>query len=138
MDGTKLAEIAIGIAVAMIPFLTVAGLLGLSGHLRRREDDRINRQIAVTDAMHRELGAAAAPEVRRDWLGGWTVSAAVPFEQEKAVAAVARIVHEFFATFYPKDVPRLRVLLTPRERTPGQAPPSSITRRAAGNLTRVA
>jgi hypothetical protein len=138
MDETRLAEIAVGIAVAMIPFLTVAGLLGLSAHLRRREDDRISRQVAVTDAMHRELGAAAAPEVRRDWLGGWTVSAAVPFEQEEAVAAVARIVHEFFVTFYPKDAPRLRVLLTPRKRTPGQAPASPVTRLAAGNLTRVA
>jgi hypothetical protein len=76
MDETTLAEIAVGIAVAMIPFLAVAGLLGLSGHLRRREDDRIYRQIAVTDALHRELGAVAAPAVRRDWLGGWTVSAA--------------------------------------------------------------
>jgi hypothetical protein len=138
MDGTTLAEIAVGVAVATIPFLAVAGLLGLSGHLRRREDDRIFRQIAVTDALHRELGAVAAPEVRRDWPGGWTVSAAVPFEQEEAVAAVARIVHEFFVAFYPKDVPRLRVLLIPRDRTPGQARRSSVTRLAEGNLTRVA
>jgi hypothetical protein len=139
MEQAALGQVTVGIAMALVPFLAIAGLLALSEHLRRREEVRVNRQIAVTDALHRELGAVAAPEVRRDWLGGWTVSVAVPFDQEDTVAAVARIVHDFFATFHPRDVRRLRVLLIPRERTPRRhLRPSSVSRMAAGDLSRVA
>lgn len=139
MELMTFREITIGIAVAMIPFLAVAALLSFSGRVRQRERVRVARQIAVTDAMHRELGAAVAPDVARDWLGSWTVSVKVPFEQEGTVSAVARIAYEFFAKFYPRDVPRLRILLTPRERHVRRlAGVSSITRRKPGDVTRAA
>lgn len=139
MEPMTFREITIGIAVAMIPFLVIAALLSFSGRLRQRERVRVARQIAVTDAMHRELGAAVAPDVARDWLGSWTVSVKVPFEQAGTVSAVARIAYEFFAKSYPRDVPRLRILLTARERTVRRlAGPSSVIKLKTGDVTRAA
>jgi hypothetical protein len=139
MEPMTFPEITIGIAVAMIPFLAIAALLSFSGRLRQRERVRVARQIAVTDAMHRELGASVAPNVGRDWLGSWTVSVKVPFEQQRTVAAVARIAYDFFAKCYPLDVPRLRIQLTPREGKPRrQAALSSRTSLGPGDVTRAA
>jgi hypothetical protein len=134
-----MADITVGIVTATIPFLTVAALLYVSEYLQRRERVRVTRQIAVTDAIHRELGATAAPVVERDWRGGWTVSVAVPFEQQGMVAAVARIAYEFFAKSYPLDVSRLRILLRPRRQKPRRlAEPSSVTRLGPGDVSRAA
>ena len=139
MELMTLGEVTVSIVVAMVPFLVVAGLLSFSGQLRRREAVRVARQIAVTDAIHRELGPVAAPAVGRDWLGGWTVSVAVPFEQEGTVSAVARIAYECFATLHPVDLARLRIVLRPMERKPVRRPaaPSAVTG-LAGDLPRVA
>lgn len=114
-----LAEVGFGIAVAAVPFVAVGSLLWLRGRMLRRESLRIRRQIALTDAIHWELGAAAAPEVRQGWLGGWTVSAAVPFQQEATVGAVVRIAHDFFSEL-DLDEPRLRIVLTSDGRRPGR------------------
>ncbi len=139
MDMTTSSEIAVGIAVTMIPFVAIGGLLWLSGHMRRREVVRVSRQIAVTDAIYGELGAVAAPVVRQGWLGGWTVSMVVPFEEKRTVGAVVRIAHDFFAKRYPTDASRLRIVLGPAERKPvRQAGPSSVPGPAAGDLTRAA
>lgn len=136
---SSLTEIVLGIALAMLPFLTIGGLLWLRGYMGRRETVRAIRQIALTDAIHWELGAAAAPEVRRDWLGGWTVSVAVPLEEESTVGAVVRIAHEFFAKLDPMKEPRLRIVLTPNERRSVRwATPSPVPNRAAGDLPRAA
>jgi hypothetical protein len=124
-------------AVVVIPFLAVGGLLWLSGRIRRREAVRINRQIALTDAIHWELGAAAAPEVRQGWLGGWTVSVSVPFQQEATVGAVVRITHEFFSKL-DSDAPRLRIVLTPEVRPVRLTAMPPVTGPATRDLTRAA
>ncbi len=136
---SSLTEIVLGIALAMVPFLAIGGLLWLRGHLGRRETVRVIRQIALTDAIHWELGAAAAPEIRRDWLGGWTVSVAVPLEEERTVGAVVRIAHQLFAKLDPMSEPRFRIVLTPNERRSVRwAAPSPVPNRAAGDLPRAA
>src|SRR5260370_22944406 len=66
------------IMIALIPFLAIWGLLRLARAVEQRRDDRVARQIALTDAIHRELRAAAAPNVRRTWSGGWVVSRRLP------------------------------------------------------------
>ncbi len=139
MELMTVSEIAVGIGVTMIPFVAVGGLLWLSERMRRRECVRISRQIAVTDAIHRELGAVASPDVRRGWLGHWTVSMAVPFGQKGTVDAVVRIAWEFFATFHPAEASRLRIVLTPAERKPmRQAGSSSRPGLGDGGLPRAA
>jgi hypothetical protein len=119
---------AIVTVTAVIPFLAIGGLLWLSRRIERRRSTSIAWQIALTDAIHRELGAAAAPEVRQPWLGGWTVSMAVPLENEATVGTLVRIAHELFATLDRVEAPRLRIVLAPRAQIPARRPARSAGR----------
>ena len=98
------------VAVAIL-FLAVSALLVFA---ERREDRRAlarDRQIALTDAIHWELGAAAAPTVTRRRGGGWRVSMAVPLERSDVVAAILRVTACHFAA--EKAAERMEILLTP-------------------------
>lgn len=123
------------IVITLIPFLVLGGLLRLSQSIGRRRSERVACQIMLTDAIHRELGAAAAPEVRRAWRGGWTVVMTVPIDSDAIVAALVRITQRFFSELDQVEVPRLRIVLTPRARRVGrQLGPLSISRRPATKL----
>ena len=108
------------ILIAMVPLVAVGGLLRLSRGIERRRTERIARQIMLTDAIHRELGAAAAPVVQQAWRGGWIVSMAVPLDREITVGAVVRIAHEVFAKLDRTNTRRLRIVLIPREGGPAR------------------
>ena len=77
--------------IVLLPFLAVWGLLALAGSRERRREARVFRQIALTDAIHREMGAVAAPEVHRTWSGEWVVSVRVALSREATVGSIARI-----------------------------------------------
>ena len=51
------------LVIVAIPFLAVSALLKLSERLQDRRDVERDRQIELTDAIHWELGAIAAPVV---------------------------------------------------------------------------
>jgi hypothetical protein len=105
----------IGIAVAATPFLAVVALLRLVDYFTVRREASVARQTALTDAIHRELGAAAAPTVERPLLGGWRVTMAVPLDRPGTVAALLRITHRAFAS---SDSGRpVRIVLTPSARS---------------------
>ncbi len=54
------------IMIALIPIPGGVDLCStLSRRVQRRREERVARQIALTDAIHRELGAVAAPDVTR-------------------------------------------------------------------------
>ena len=61
----------IAIMIALIPFLAVWGLLALSSRVARARSVRVARQIALTEAIHLELGwprrrcSAAGPAAGR-------------------------------------------------------------------------
>src|SRR5260370_37223483 len=109
------------IMIALIPFLAIWGLLRLARAVEQRRDDRVARQIALTDAIHRELGAAAAPNVRRTWSGEWVVSMRLALTREGTVGTITRITNDLFRRIDRQDPPRLRVVLLPQE--PPPAPP---------------
>src|SRR5258708_22006520 len=81
------------IMIALIPFLAIWGLLRLARAVEQRRDDRVARQIALTDAIHRELGAAAAPNVRRTWSGEGVVSMRLPLPRRGALGPITPITH---------------------------------------------
>ena len=123
---------------AVLPVAAVAGLLWLAGVIREGRAAGIARQIALTDAIHRELGAAAAPVVRWSWPRGWIVSVRLPLHREETVGAVTRITHDVFRRLDRCDRPRLRLVLLPQEHRPweragagGSPPPPARLRRAA-------
>jgi hypothetical protein len=132
-------ELGVAIVIAMIPFLGVGGLMWASQRIERRRTERIACQIMLTDAIHRELGAAAAPVVRQTRQDGWIVSMAVPIGSDAIVAALVRITHRFFSERDGVDTPRLRIVLMPRaRRVARQAGTIPMPRRIAGKLSSAA
>ena len=99
------------LVVLAIPCLAVSALLKF---VERREDRRQltrDRQIALVDAIHFELGAAAAPTVTRRRGGVWRVSMTVPLERPTLVAAILRVTAAQFAV--EKMAERLEIVLAP-------------------------
>ena len=86
------------VAIAATPLLTIAGLLRLMDWIQRRREARYARQIELTDAIHRELGAIAAPTVHRRRGGGWLVHMTVPLHRPAVVAALLRVTDQVFAS----------------------------------------
>jgi len=104
------------IAIVLTPFLVVIALLRLADFMSARREASLARQIALTNAIHRELGAVAAPVVSRRSGGGWLVSMAVPLDRPGTTAAIVRITERMFAR--DGDVDPLRILLAPAARRP--------------------
>ena len=103
-----------GFVVATTPFLAVAGLLWLANLLRHRREACIARQVALTDAIHRELGPAAAPTLRRAIGRGWRVSMAVPLDRPAMVGAIVRVVDRAWSELPPAASEPLEIVLRPR------------------------
>ena len=126
------------IMIALIPFLAIWGLLRLVRAVERRRDTCVARQIALTDAIHRELGAAAAPNVRRTWSGEWVVSMRLALAREGTVGTITRITSDLFRRLDRQDPPRLRVVLLPREPRPARRMLATDSPRSTGRLSRAA
>jgi hypothetical protein len=97
----------------VLPLLVVIGLLALAARVQRARDAISARQVAVTDAIHRELGAVAAPVVRKRAWGPWQVQIAVDFERPALVNAVLAVAYEAFGRF--DRLGSVRFVLVPRE-----------------------
>jgi hypothetical protein len=86
------------IAVSIVPFLILTALLGLARLRERTRNERTARQVAVTDAIHRELGAVVAPVVDKPVLGPWRLTIAVPYERPALVSSVLAIARDTLMT----------------------------------------
>ena len=99
------------LVIVAIPFLAVSALLKLSEHLQDRRELERDRQVDLTDAIHWELGAIAAPVVRRRLGGAWRVSMAIPLERSTEVAALVALTSKHFGA--EKATERLEIVLRP-------------------------
>jgi hypothetical protein len=88
-------ETLVGLLFAAAPFGLMAALLLLVERRTKRREREIARQIALTDALHAQLGAIVAPVVRRR-RREWEVSVAVPADQPAVAASVLRTVDDVF------------------------------------------
>jgi hypothetical protein len=118
----------LAIAISMSPLLGLAGFLWIAERMRQKRDERYARQIALTDAIHRELGAVAAPTMRRRRGGRWLVTMMVPVDRPAIVAAILRITDEMFASRDDSVMESYEVVLTPRPINPrsGASGPRSV------------
>lgn len=112
MDALTMMNAVLSTAIALTPFLVVIALLRLADFVSAWSEASHARQIALTNAIHRELGAVGAPVVSRRWGGGWLVSMAVPLDRPGTTAAIVRITERMFARD-GDGVDPLRILLTP-------------------------
>ena len=124
--------------IALLPFLAVWALLDLSRRIQRRREERVARQIALTDAIHRELGPVAAPDVTRSLSGEWTVSMRLPLEREATVGVITRLTQDLFRRLDRQETPRLRLVLIPQVARPWQRGRVATSTRPAGRLSRAA
>ena len=112
MEAPAMVNVALSSAVALTPFLIVVALLRIADAVSTRRQECGARQIMLTDAIHRELGAVAAPVVTRRRGGGWLVRMAVPLDRPGTTAAIVRITERMFARSGDESDP-LCILLTP-------------------------
>jgi hypothetical protein len=75
MTALRLAALAL---TWSIPLLALVGWLALVEWIHRRRQQVIFRQVALTDAVHRELGAIVAPVVEKRLGGPWRAVMALP------------------------------------------------------------
>jgi len=126
------------IMIALLPFLAVWALLDLSRRIQPRREERVARQIVLTEAIHGELGAVAAPDVTRSLSGEWTVSMRLPLEREATVGVITRLTQDVFRRLDRQDPPRLRLVLIPQVARPRQRGRVVGTARPADRLSRAA
>ena len=103
------------VMVVTVPALALAALLALVTRLQRSREHVIERQIALTNAIHAELGAVAAPVVVKPVFGPWRVTFAVPFGRPALVEQLVVITSRVLASVSPAGI---RIVLTPRVDVP--------------------
>jgi len=100
------------ILVALIPLVAIALLLRLVERIQRKRDERTARQIELTDAIHRELGAIVAPTVEKRRGGGLVVRMTVPFDCPELAATLLSLTDQVFSRH--DDAHAVEIAFTPR------------------------
>jgi hypothetical protein len=103
--------VAIGFIVAVL-----GGALVLAGRRDRTRALVIARQVMLTDAIHRELGAVVSPVVEKQTFGRWQVHVSVPVERPAIVGRIVAIAESVLGT-ERVAAGGLRIVLTPRAET---------------------
>lgn len=103
----------LGTAIALMPLLTVFAVLLFAEWRDKRRNASHAWQIELTDAIHRELGAAAAPVVEAGSGGEWLVKLTVPLDRPALITSLLAITDRVFASRTERDEPRFRIVLTP-------------------------
>jgi hypothetical protein len=128
--------LASGAAFVLLGFVLGGGPMFLADWFRKRRQEEIARQIALTDAIDGQVGAIVAPVVRKPLFNPWEVQVAVPVDQSATVARILSVVDEVFSDVGRGGSRSYRIFLTaqPDPRREARAPgtPRSATR-LAGN-----
>ena len=107
-----------GVAVlaALLPIALLAAALLVMERRARIRLAECAHQVAVTDAIHGQMGAIVSPVVRRRSGGRWQVVIPVPFDDLDAVSRVVRAAYGGFDA-PERGVPgRFEIVLSPQQR----------------------
>ena len=106
----------VALGAALFPIaLMIAALLSMERRARMRLAE-CARQVAVTDAIHGELGAIVSPVVRRRLGGRWQLVIPVPFDDLDAVGRVVRAAYKGFDAPERAVPGRFEIVLSPQEK----------------------
>ena len=141
-------ETTLAVLIALVPVAIIWALLDWANRAGVRREEAIGRQIALTDALHRELGAVVAPVVAGSASRGWTVSVRVPLDGESEaveratgeplIGSIARITHELFRRLDDQESPRIRLVLIARPAPRPLRPAAPRSTRVPAELGRAA
>jgi len=104
------------VVAVLVPATLLTAVLLLSTWRARTRLLAIARQIAVTDAIHGELGAVVSPVVRRRLWGRWQLMIPVPFDDLDTVTHVVRTAYGAFDAPERTKPGWFQIVLTPQER----------------------
>jgi len=121
-----------GVTLVLFLFVLCGGPMFLVDWLRKRRQEEIARQIALTDAIDGQLGAAVAPVVTKPFFGPWEIRIAVPLHQSGKVARILSVVDEVFPGVEGARSRPYRLFLTARP----DPPPGTRGSRRPGSATR--
>lgn len=105
-----------GIAIALAPFALTVSFLWLAVRIQRRRQQAVARQVELTEAIHRELGAVAAPTVHPAAGGSWQVSMDLPIDRPETLGALVRITERVMTRERGPAGRRIRIALTATDR----------------------
>ena len=102
------------VALAAAPFVLTVLLLVLCGHRQDRLAARVARQVEITDAIHRELGAVVAPLLTRGPWGSYRLVIPAPLEQPGMVARALAIAYRVLRRWDAEGTERVQIVVIPR------------------------
>ena len=106
---------AVTVVAVLLPVAMFTAALLLSTWRARTRPLAIARQIAVTDAIHGELGAIVSPVVRHRLWGRWQLMIPVPFDDLDTVTQVVRTAYGAFDALERTKPGRFEIVLSPQE-----------------------
>jgi hypothetical protein len=101
--------------VMLVPVVFIVPVLWLANRLERFRHEVRARQVAVTDAIHRRLGAIVSPTVRKRPWGPWEVLIPVPFTRPAVLGEVLAIARAALAPVDGVRAERFQIVLVPQE-----------------------
>jgi hypothetical protein len=101
------------VVVIAIPFALIVGLLLLAGHVQEARAACAARQVAVTDAIHRELGAVVAPWLTRR-RGSYRLVIPAPLDRPGVVASALAIAYGVLRSWDAEMVERVQIVVVPQ------------------------
>ena len=107
---------ALAVFAVLLPAALLTAVMLLSTWRARTRLRAIARQIAVTDAIHGELGAVVSPVVRHRLWGRWQLMIPVPFDDLDTVTHVVRTAYGAFDAPERKNPGQFEIVLSPQER----------------------
>jgi hypothetical protein len=107
--------------VSLLAFLWIGAPIILTSWLRKRRQETVRRQIALTDAIDGQLGMIVAPVVKQPLWGPWQVQLAVPFTQPGAAARILAVAHDVLSALDGVSQTPYQVVLTPKPEPVRQA-----------------
>ncbi len=82
------------LSVTVFPYVLIVAIAKLIDRYRASRAECAARQIAVTDAIHREVGPVVAPVVEKRAWGPWRLRIAVPRDHDALVCRIVDVAQQ--------------------------------------------